>query len=157
MRLSDIDTNIVFYDKLTFIYLKMPKFSKGPGELESHFDKWLYALKNMPSLDEVPDSLQEEVFLQLFRTAEIAQFNEKEYKAYLNSLKVFRDNTNTFDYAVEEAREKGLEEGREEGRIEEKHGSALKMIGEGIPLDTVSRITGLSPEELQRLKQSETG
>ena len=33
----------------------------------------------------------------------------------------------------------------------------MKMIGEGIPLDTVSRITGLSLEELQRLKQSETG
>ena len=173
VKLSDVDTNIVFYDKLTFIYLEMPKFSKGPGELESHFDKWLYALKNMPSLDEVPESLQEKVFLQLFRTAEIAQFNEKEYKAYQDSLKVLRDNTNTFDYAVEQAREKGLEEGREEGRekgreegleegreegrIEEKHDSALKMIGEGIPLDTVSRITGLSPEELQRLKQSETG
>ena len=157
VKLSDVDTNMVFYDKLTFIYLEMPKFSKGPEELESHFDKWLYALKNMPSLDEVPDSLQEEVFLQLFRTAEIAQFSEKEYQAYQDSLKVLRDNANTLDYAVEEAREKALEEGREEGRIEEKHGSALKMIGEGIPLDTVSRITGLSPEELQRLKQSETG
>ena len=57
----------------------------------------LYALKNMPSLDEVPDS---EVFLQRFRTAEIAQFSEKEYQAYLDSLKVLRDNANTFDYAV---------------------------------------------------------
>ena len=147
VKLSDVDTNMVFYDKLTFIYLEMPKFSKGPGELESHFDKWLYALKNMPSLDEVPDSLQEEVFLQLFRTAEIAQFSEKEYQAYLDSLKVLRDNANTLDYAVEKA----LEEGREEGRIQEKRGSALKMIEEEIPLDTVSRITGLSAEELQRL------
>ena len=153
VKLSDVDTNMVFYDKLTFIYLEMPKFSKGPGELESHFDKWLYALKNMPSLDEVPDSLQEEVFLQLFRTAEIAQFSEKEYQAYLDSLKVLRDNANTLDYAVE----KGREEGREEGRIQEKRGSALKMIEEGIPLDTVSRITGLSAEELQRLNNPETG
>ena len=106
VKLTDIDTNKVFYDKLTFIYLEMPKFNKGLGELESHFDKWLYALKNMPSLDEVPDSLQEEVFLQLFRTAEIAQFSENEYQAYLDSLKVFRDNANTFDYAVEKVREK---------------------------------------------------
>ena len=157
VKLSDVDMNMVFYDKLTFIYLEMPKFSKGPGELESHFDKWLYALKNMPSLDEVPDSLQEEVFLQLFRTAEIAQFSEKEYQAYLDSLKVLRDNANTLDYTVEKAREEGLEEGREEGRIQEKRGSALKMIEEGIPLDTVSRITGLSAEELQRLNNPETG
>ena len=152
VKLTDIDTNKVFYDKLSFIYLEMPKFNKGPTELESHFEKWLYALKNMPALDAVPDTLREEVFLQLFRTAEIAQFSETEYLAYLDSLKVYRDNANTFNYAIEEADRKGHARGREE----EKRGSALKMIEEGIPLDTVSRITGLSAEELQRLKEART-
>ena len=169
VKLTDIDTNKVFYDKLTFIYLEMPKFNKSLTELESHFDKWLYALKNMPDLDAVPDTLQEQVFLQLFRTAEIAQFSENEYLAYLDSLKVYRDNANTFNYAIEEAdrkghargREEGLTEGRKEGReegfIEGKRSNALKMIEKGIPLDTVSEITGLSAEELQRLKEAGTG
>jgi predicted transposase/invertase (TIGR01784 family) len=31
--------NRVFYDKLTFIYLEMPKFSKTESELETEFDK----------------------------------------------------------------------------------------------------------------------
>ena len=149
VKLTDIDTQKVFYDKLSFIYLEMPKFNKGPTELENHFEKWLYALKNMPALDAVPDTLREEAFLQLFRTAEIAQFSETEYLAYLDSLKVYRDNANTFNYAIEEAYEKG--------RIEERRGNALKMIKEGIPLDTVSEITGLSAEELQRLKKAGTG
>ena len=161
VKLTDIDTHKVFYDKLTFIYLEMPKFNKSLTELESHFDKWLYALKNMPDLNAVPDTLQEQVFLQLFRTAEIAQFSENEYLAYLDSLKVYRDNANTFNYAIEEAHKKGLEEGDQKGhargREEEKRGNALKMIEEGIPLDTVSRITGLSAEELQRLRNAETG
>ena len=161
VKLTDIDTHKVFYDKLTFIYLEMPKFNKSLTELESHFDKWLYALKNMPDLNAVPDTLQEQVFLQLFRTAEIAQFSENEYLAYLDSLKVYRDNANTFNYAIEEAhkkgREAGLAEGREEGFIEGKRSSALKMIEEGIALDTVSRITGLSAEELQRLRNAESG
>ena len=76
-------------------------------EDEDEPDKFRYNVK-LTDIDtnEVPDSLQEEVFLQLFRTAEIAQFSENEYQAYLDSLKVFRDNSNTFDYAVEKAREK---------------------------------------------------
>ena len=38
-------THEVFYDKLTFLYLSMPKFNKAEDQLESRFDKWLYALK----------------------------------------------------------------------------------------------------------------
>ena len=41
VKLKDIDTNKVFYDKLTFIYLEMPKFNKTVEELETRFDKWL--------------------------------------------------------------------------------------------------------------------
>ncbi len=38
IKLSDIETNKVFYDKLTFIYLEMPKFNKSVEELETRFD-----------------------------------------------------------------------------------------------------------------------
>ena len=118
VKLTDIDTHKVFYDKLSFIYLEMPKFNKRLPDLASHFDKWLYALKNMPTLEEVPAALQEAVFLQLFRTAEIAQFNEAEYRAYHDSLKVYRDNANTFNYAIEQADRQGHERGLQEGRAE---------------------------------------
>ena len=32
----------VFYDKLKFIYLELPKFKKKEEELKTRFDKWLY-------------------------------------------------------------------------------------------------------------------
>ena len=37
----------VFYEKLTYIYLEMPNFSKKQEELETRLDKWLYFLKNL--------------------------------------------------------------------------------------------------------------
>jgi len=40
--LTDIETKKVFYDKLTFIYLEMPKYNKTIDQLETRFDKWLY-------------------------------------------------------------------------------------------------------------------
>jgi len=47
VMLLEIRSNEVFYDKLTFIYLEMPKFIKPESELVTHFDKWMYLLKNL--------------------------------------------------------------------------------------------------------------
>ncbi len=66
VKLTEQETKKVFYDKLTFIYLSMPKFTKPLEELETHFDKWLYVFKNLHRLQEIPPKLQEEIFLKLF-------------------------------------------------------------------------------------------
>ena len=54
VKLMDVNTKEDFYDKLTYIYLEMPKFQKTEDELETIADKWLYALKNQPRLLERP-------------------------------------------------------------------------------------------------------
>lgn len=87
VKLTDIETKKVFYDKLTFIYLEMPKFNKTLEELETRFDKWLYVLKNLNRLDSVPDKLREKIFDQLFETAEIAKFTPEQMQSYEDSLK----------------------------------------------------------------------
>ncbi len=59
IKLTDTATKRVFYDKLTFIYLEMPKFNKDLDELETRFDKWLYVIRNLNRLDRLPDKLRE--------------------------------------------------------------------------------------------------
>jgi predicted transposase/invertase (TIGR01784 family) len=103
IQLLDTETKEVFYDKLSFIYLEMPKFKKGVEELETHYDKWLYILQNLPKLDRIPDGLKEGLFLKLFEVAEIAKYDENEQRAYHNSVKYYRDIKNIMDTAVEEA------------------------------------------------------
>ena len=119
VQLTDQRTKEVFYDKLTFIYLEMPKFNKTEEELDGMFEKWLFVLRNLSRLLERPQALQERVFTKLFEAAEIAKFTKTEYEAYEESLKVYRDWQNTIRTAInkglEEGREKGLEEGRAEG------------------------------------------
>ena len=62
VKLTDIETKEVFYEKLTFIYLEMPKFNKTVDELETRFDKWLFVLRNLNRLDRIPDKLKEQIF-----------------------------------------------------------------------------------------------
>jgi predicted transposase/invertase (TIGR01784 family) len=105
VKLSDIETHKVFHDKLTFVYVEMPKFTKNLAELETHQDKWLYALKNLASLDHLPETLQEEVFRKFFKIAEIAHLDREERNAYEQSLKYYRDIGNVIATAREEASE----------------------------------------------------
>ena len=50
VQLCDTATHKVFYDKLEFIYVEIAKFDKTLEELETLYDKWLYALKNLYKL-----------------------------------------------------------------------------------------------------------
>lgn len=40
----------VFYDKLKFIYIELPRFKKSQNELETQFDKWLYVFRHLSRL-----------------------------------------------------------------------------------------------------------
>ena len=69
----------IFYDKLKFIYIELPKFKKTIDQLETHLDKWLFILRNLANLsDPPPKPLQETVFSELFEVAAIANFSRLE-------------------------------------------------------------------------------
>jgi len=111
VKLTDIETHKVFYDKLTFIYLEMPKFNKQVDELKTRFDKWLYVIKNLTRLEYLPDKLREVVFEKMLAAAEVAKLSREEYFSYAENIKVIRDNTNCFNYKLEKAIKKGVEKG----------------------------------------------
>ena len=140
VKLTDVDTNKVFYDKLTFIYLEMPKFNKSIDELDSRFDKWLYVIKNLNKLDRVPDKLREQIFDKLFETAEIARFTLDQVRSYEDSLKYYRDLKNSLDTA--------RDEGKIEGKIEGKLEVAKKLLSSGVSIDLIIKSTGLSESEI---------
>jgi predicted transposase/invertase (TIGR01784 family) len=150
----------VFYDKLKFIYIELPKFRKTLEELQTHFDKWLFLFRNLPQLYEPPQSLQEEVFEQLFEVAEIANFTVAENRSYQASLKVYRDWYAIEMTARQEALEQGLQQGREEGREEgtekgtkEKAISIARSLLGILDIATISQTTGLSMAEIEQLQQ----
>jgi len=140
VKLSDIETKKVFYDKLTFIYLEMPKFNKKAEELETRFEKWLFVLKNLHKLDRIPEKLKEGIFLKLFETAEIAKFTQEESRDYEDSLKYYRDIKNSLDTA------------KEEGKIEGKIEVVKKGLKEGLSVEIIMKLTGLTKKEINALK-----
>ena len=94
VKLMEVDTHEVFYDKLTYIYVEIPKFDKKETELVTMYDKWMFVLKNLSKLMQRPAALQERVFTRLFEQAEIAKFNQQEQKLYEDSMNAYRDIVN---------------------------------------------------------------
>ena len=151
VKLMDTATKEVFYDKLVFIYLEMPKFTKQENELESLFDKWLYVIRNLAALMERPRVLQEKVFAHLFEAAEIAKFSRVERYEYEESLKAYRDWFSVMATAElrgeERGKEKGLKEGLEKGRIEERLRNARGLKARG-DAEIIAQVTGLSVDDI---------
>lgn len=144
VKLTDVETHKIFYDKLTFIYLEMPKFKKSLEQLETKFEKWLYVLKNLPLLDKIPDKLQEKIFKKLFAAAEIAKFNRQELNDYEESLKIYRDLQGVLDTA------------RQEGELKAKKEMAMAMLKDGFKIAQISKLTGFPKEEIEKLAKSKS-
>ena len=148
VQLCDTATHKVFYDKLEFIYVEIAKFNKSLEELETLYDKWLYALKNLYKLTQRPKELCDKVFDRLFEEAEIAKFTPQELREYEASKIAYRDIKNSVDTAKRE----GIAEGMEKGMEKKSHEIAKKMLTKGMDEATVMEITGLSAELIQLLK-----
>ncbi len=141
----------VFYDKLKFIYVELPKFKKTEEELETLFDKWMYVFTHLSELQDRPKKLQERIFTQLFEAAEIAKFTPTERKNYEKSLKYYRDIKSVVSSSREEGREEGIKEGREEGRQERNIEIVKQMKKEGFSNEQIKKIMGLSDNEIERV------
>ena len=72
-----------------------------------------------------------------------------------------RDTYNQIEYAREtgreeghkEGKEEGLKEGRAEGAKQKSFDIAKRMLENGIDIETISVLTGLTAEEVSRLKE----
>ena len=94
----------------------------------------------------------------------LAQLDNEDRINYIKAMNTERDTFNQIEYAHESGREEGLKEGREEGREEGhkvgkeeglKEGQskiAMNLIRLGASCEIIVQATGLSEEEVSRLK-----
>lgn len=165
VMLTDLETNKVFYDKLKYIFLELPKFNKSLEQLDNHFEKWLYLLKNINRLHSMPEKLQERIFMRFFRIAEIAKFTKPEYDAYQQSLKYERVMNAVLNFAeekginkgkelgIQEGKELGIQEGKELG-IEETKNIAIRnaLLKGKLSIEDIAEILDVSIAMVNEIK-----
>ncbi len=147
VKLTNIETHEIFYPKLTFIYLEIPKFTKRAIDLHTPIDKWMYLFKNLETLKEIPENLKEIIFMKLMDKALIEQLPKIDRKNYQASIKRYRDSYSVLETAVN----KGISEGIDQ-RNNELVQSAYKK---GYSISEIADFTSLSEEEIRGILEIE--
>ncbi|MFI3155103.1 MAG: Rpn family recombination-promoting nuclease/putative transposase [Methylococcaceae bacterium] len=137
----------VFYDKLHFKFLQMPLFNKQEHELETHFDKWVYFLKNLENFDHIPAILNEPIFQKGFEIAELSHLKPKQFDDYQKSLLEYWEVKNVKDTA--------FGDGVEKGKIEERQAIAKNLVAMNLALGDIVKATGLTSAEIENLTHEE--
>jgi len=157
VKLMDTADHHVFYDKLTFIYIELPKFNKTVDQLETMMDKWLYVLRNLSRLNERPQELSDRVFTQLFRQAEIAAFSPDDRARYQESVRTFRDIDNTVYSAHRRGVAEGVQQGIQQGLQQGLEQVATTLLRNGFSPEMVVENTGLTLEQVQEIAKNLEG
>ena len=151
IQLADCATGKVFYDKLTFVYIELPKFNQPLADATAA-DKWIYLLKHMPELQHIPAELAAEPFTDAFAIAEEAALSPEERYYYEGSLKQARIANAELAAAHEDGIKEGIKEGIEKGREEQSVAIARAMLARGLDPAEIAAMTGISAAIIMRAK-----
>ena len=172
-----ISDNIIFKDKIfyksdhiildkesyahdlkdfSFTFIELPKFKITNIDLLTNIiEKWCYFFKNANKTSEADlrkligsDNVIERAY------EELNQFNwtEEELLTYEQETKRIMDNRASEEYMLKQAKAEGEAKGKAEGKAEEKSMIAKNLLKTGLANDLIAEATGLSIEEILRLK-----
>ena len=136
----------------SFTFLELGKFNKTKEELFSQIEKWAYFFKYAP--ETTPEELKiliehNPTFKRAYEELDRFYWTEEELFAYEDALK------KDWDYVA--SMNQKFDEGKAEGKAERDIEIAQTMIQEGLSIEKIQKMTGLSIEIIQeQIKKRES-
>ncbi|WP_400261177.1 Rpn family recombination-promoting nuclease/putative transposase [Sphingobacterium sp. SG20118] len=144
----------VLYPKLSYKLLVLPNFNKSKNDLPTIMDQWMYLMKHLDEIDELPNYLDKRIFSRIFEVGELAKLTPDEQMSYISSIDRKRDYINTLAYAKKEGRLEGEKHGRTQAEAkayEEKLASARELKKSGVSNEIISKSLDLPQEVVNKL------
>ena len=128
----------ILTEKLRYIYIELPKFLEKNPDMSTKLNQWLWLLvgrEDMVKMASKENKLIENVVEDLDTMS--ADENER-FEAFKRKVAIWESNMLK-------------QEGSEEGEAKSKNEIAKKMKDEGAEIEFISKVTGLSKEEVEAL------
>ena len=151
------DDNEIFSKEKVLYFVELCKFAAHLETLDLTDEKnlWLYMLTHVADISKKEVRKMSPIFQRFYNECLISNLTDMEKKIYVRNVLEYADVKESLmcerEEGILQGIEQGREEGREEGRIEEKRFLAFNMLAEGIDPAVVSKITGLTEEEVMAL------
>lgn len=144
-RLRRDHENIVLTDKFEIHYIQLPKFKQKCKKISNKLEEWLtfISCKNLEEISMIENEYVKKAEEELeYLSGDAAERRLAELRE-----KAIRDEA----AAIAGATRRGIEKGIKKGKKEEKFQIAKKMLKESIEIETITRITGLTKEQIENL------
>ena len=143
---TDLETGEQLMDLYNFTILELSKVPFFIEKTSDSVSKWLFFFRYLNRLKKLPDALDEKKFSRLTESSRVSNFSRKEFEIYLrmfheewdrNALRAafIEDNPDLFDEVANNT----------------KREMAKAMLADGDSIAKVSRISGLSEDEIKAL------
>ena len=150
---------VPFWNRVRKYFIFLENFDITNVEDPSPKDCWIEIIKNLGSdMYKIHPSVYEKAdpaLLELIERANVCNLTDDEYMRYEAGLKALEDHID-FDEMLEEAKVAAAAEGRAEGRAEgvkfAQLENARRMLEENFTVELIVKITGLSQEEIEKLR-----
>lgn len=137
----DIKKSKVIWDRMRKYYISLPHFNIHSNTHLSLKDIWLETIKNLGNMVQIDPHLYEvadDALLELIEKAKVSALSKEEYSQYEAELKALSNEGTAEAYGFQ----RGI------------HETAIRMLQYGESIDKIILFTGLSIEELHRLKNN---
>ena len=139
-RLYEEASHKLLTDRVTFIFIELPKFTKTVEELDGNILEGMYfCFKNMTELESRPEVLDHQIFTKIFDVTELYNMDQDTRDKVLENMTTERDLRNQMIYAREEGREEGIT-------------LAIKNMAEnGLDVEKISEIMKISVADVRAM------
>lgn len=150
-KVSDIETNENIVQDIEFNFIELLKFNKRPDELETSIDQWTYFIKNAENLKMIPDNVVDEGLREAYLEADKHNWTQAELDDYERASIKEQDEIGRIELANKRAAQKATLEATLAATLATTLEVAKKLKGLGIDFDIISKSTGLTKEQIEKM------
>ena len=155
-----VDLGYIVEDKyatkdLEMHFIELPKFRKKDPDMSNKLEQWLCLICDEEDKIKMAESKNEEIEKAKKELEKLAM-NPEDRELYKLRLKAIRDEMNIRYSGYIDGKADGMVEGEAKGKVAGKNERnieiAKNMLKENIDIELISKVTGLNPEEIEKLK-----
>ena len=161
-HITEKENGFAYFKDLELHTIELNKFTCDSSEelqdivakTRNALDMWLTFLTRHDLLkaDKLPKELDNDKLKKALNVLDVLNFSEEERELYEDHLKWLRIEANTLKKTAEKAKEEGIAEGIEKGIEKRNIEVAINMIKQKLDNKLISSVTGLTLEEILKLK-----
>jgi len=125
-------------DDIKFTFIELQKFNLKIHELKTLIEKWVFFLKEVKGLDDIPENTNDKGLLQAYKDAEVHSWTKEEYIAYDNAFMRERDVIARFEFLMDERMAELVE----------------RCLSKGMTVELTAELTELTIEQVKEIQQN---